>query len=163
MDKFFPSLQNFFWHIGFYTIFWGLPQGLGSKESTYSAGDTGSISGWGRSPGGRHGNLLQYTCLENPSGQRNLAGYSPYGCKKLDTPEATEHSRMLFWSTLWEREISCVLHKESCRELYPRICSCSLLISRVAHSCFSETAIPKEVVVGKNRSHSGCFLRSLRR
>ena len=29
-------------------------------------GDTGSIPGWGRSPGGRHGNPLQYSCLENP-------------------------------------------------------------------------------------------------
>ena len=28
--------------------------------------DTGSIPGLGRSPGGGHGNLLQYTCLENP-------------------------------------------------------------------------------------------------
>ena len=25
----------------------------------------GSVSGWGRSPGGGHGNLLQYSCLEN--------------------------------------------------------------------------------------------------
>ena len=28
--------------------------------------DVGSIPGLGRSPGGRHGNLLQYSCLENP-------------------------------------------------------------------------------------------------
>ena len=28
--------------------------------------DTGLIPGSGRSPGGRHGNLLQYSCLENP-------------------------------------------------------------------------------------------------
>ena len=28
--------------------------------------DTGSIPGSGRSPGGRHGNPLQYSCLENP-------------------------------------------------------------------------------------------------
>ena len=28
--------------------------------------DTGSISGSGRSPGGGHGNSLQYSCLENP-------------------------------------------------------------------------------------------------
>ena len=28
--------------------------------------DTGSISGLGRSPGGGHGNPLQYSCLENP-------------------------------------------------------------------------------------------------
>ena len=28
--------------------------------------DMGSIPGWGRSPGGGHGNPLQYLCLENP-------------------------------------------------------------------------------------------------
>ena len=30
------------------------------------AGDAGSIPGLGRSPGGGHGNPLQYSCLENP-------------------------------------------------------------------------------------------------
>ena len=29
-------------------------------------GDVGSISGLGRSPGGGHGNPLQYSCLGNP-------------------------------------------------------------------------------------------------
>ena len=29
-------------------------------------GDVGLIPGWGRSPGGGHGNPLQYFCLENP-------------------------------------------------------------------------------------------------
>ena len=28
--------------------------------------DTGSILGLGRSPGGKHNNSLQYSCLENP-------------------------------------------------------------------------------------------------
>ena len=28
--------------------------------------DLGSVPGWGRSPGGGHGNPLQYSCLENP-------------------------------------------------------------------------------------------------
>ena len=28
--------------------------------------DAGSIAGPGRSPGGGHGNPLQYSCLENP-------------------------------------------------------------------------------------------------
>ena len=37
------------------------------KESTCSAGDLGSVPGWGRSPGGGHGNPLQYSCLENPT------------------------------------------------------------------------------------------------
>ena len=31
-----------------------------------ATGDLGSIPGLGRSPGGWHGNLLQYSCLENP-------------------------------------------------------------------------------------------------
>ena len=30
--------------------------------------------GWEDSPGGGHGNPLQYSCLENPHGQRNLPG-----------------------------------------------------------------------------------------
>ena len=29
------------------------------------AGDKGLIPGWGRPPGGGHGNPLQYSCLEN--------------------------------------------------------------------------------------------------
>ena len=28
--------------------------------------DTGLIPGWARSPGGKNGNPLQYSCLENP-------------------------------------------------------------------------------------------------
>ena len=39
---------------------------LSTKESARNARDTGSISGSGRSPGGGHGNPLQYSCLENP-------------------------------------------------------------------------------------------------
>ena len=41
--------------------------------------DASWIPGLGRSPGGGHGNLLQYSCLENPHGQRSLAGCSPRG------------------------------------------------------------------------------------
>ena len=40
--------------------------GSDGKESTWSVGDMGSIPGWGRSPGGGHGNPLQSSCLENP-------------------------------------------------------------------------------------------------
>ena len=32
-------------------------------------------------------NPLQYSCLENPHGQRNPVGYSPWGCKESDTAE----------------------------------------------------------------------------
>ena len=57
------------------------------KESTCSAGDLGSIPGLGRSPEGGHGNPLQYSCLENPHGQRSLAGCSLWGCKESDMNE----------------------------------------------------------------------------
>ena len=36
------------------------------KETVCNAGDPGSVPGWERSPGGGHGNPLQYSCLENP-------------------------------------------------------------------------------------------------
>ena len=45
------------------------------------------LDGLGRSPGGRHGNPLQYSCRENPHGQRSLVGYSPWGHKELDTTD----------------------------------------------------------------------------
>ena len=55
-----------------------------SRDSAGNAGDVGSVPGLGRSPGGGHGNPLQYSCLENPHGQRSLAGYSPWGRKESD-------------------------------------------------------------------------------
>ena len=36
------------------------------KNPPANAGDTGSIPGSGRFPGEGNGNLLQYSCLENP-------------------------------------------------------------------------------------------------
>ena len=63
------------------------PGGSDSKDSTCNVGDLGSIPGLGRSPGGRHGNSLHYSCLENPHGQRSLASYSPWGHKKWDSVE----------------------------------------------------------------------------
>ena len=58
------------------------------KNSPANAGDTRDtvlIPGLGRFPGGRKGNPLQYSCLENPHGQRSLASYSPWGCKESNT------------------------------------------------------------------------------
>ena len=43
--------------------------GLEVKRLPANAGDlrdAGVIPGWGKSPGGGHGNPLQYSCLENP-------------------------------------------------------------------------------------------------
>ena len=65
----------------------GFPEGSDSKESACSAGDLGSIPGSGRSPGEGNGYPLQYSCLENPHGQRSLAGYSPWDRKEWDMTE----------------------------------------------------------------------------
>ena len=65
----------------------GFPGGSDSQESACNAGDLGLIPGLGRSPGGGHGNPFQYSCLENPHGQRSLAGYGPWGLKESDMTE----------------------------------------------------------------------------
>ena len=44
----------------------GLSWQLSGKDPAYNAGDCGSIPGSGRSPGGGHGNPLEYSYLENP-------------------------------------------------------------------------------------------------
>ena len=57
------------------------------KNPLANAGDTGhaiSIPGSGRSPGGRNGTLLQYSCLQ---GQRRLVGHGLQGHKESDTAE----------------------------------------------------------------------------
>ena len=43
----------------------GFPGGSDGEESACNAGDQGSITGSGRSPGEGNGNALQYSCLEN--------------------------------------------------------------------------------------------------
>ena len=71
----------------------GFPGGLVGKESSCNAGDTkdaGSFPGLGRTPGGGHGNPLQYSCLENPMDRRPWRA-SPQGPKESDMTEATEH------------------------------------------------------------------------
>ena len=55
---------------------------LSGKESACNAGDMSSIPGLGNgNPGEGNGNPLRYSCLENPQGQRSLAGYHPWGQK----------------------------------------------------------------------------------
>ena len=67
-----------------YLLHLGFPGGSDYKESPFNAGDLGSVLRWGRSPGGGHNNPLQYSCLENPLGQRSLVGYNLWGCKESD-------------------------------------------------------------------------------
>ena len=71
--------------------FWGFPGGCVVKNWPANAGDAGSIPGWGEALGGGNGNPLQYSCLENPQGQRSLRDYSPRGLKESDTTEHAAH------------------------------------------------------------------------
>ena len=48
-----------------------------------------------RPPGERTSNPLQYSHLENPHGQRTLAGYSAWDCKELDTIEQTKQTQVI--------------------------------------------------------------------
>ena len=75
------TITWFFWSITLST------QWLSSKESTCNQGDMGSIPVLGRSPGGGHGNPLQYSCLENPQGPTWVDGWSCRTCHQLDDPE----------------------------------------------------------------------------
>ena len=65
------TCQSFFFFHSVYTIL-GFPGGASGKDIR----DTGLIPGLGKSPWGGHSNPRQYSCLENPYGQRSLVGYS---------------------------------------------------------------------------------------
>ena len=54
------------------------------KNPPANAGDVGSIPGSGRSPGGGHGNPLQYSCLENPM-DRGASWATVHGITKSQT------------------------------------------------------------------------------
>ena len=56
--------------------------------STGDAQDAGSIPGSGRSPGGEHGNPLQYSCLENPM-DRGAWQFTLQGVAKSQTQLST--------------------------------------------------------------------------
>ena len=68
----------------------GFPGSSDGKDSACSVVDLGSIPGLGRSPGGGHGNPLQYSCLRIPwteeSGRLQSTGY-----KELDMIEQLTH------------------------------------------------------------------------
>ena len=66
------------------------------KESTGKAGDTsdaGLNPGWGRSPGGGHGDPLQDSCLENPT-DRGARWATVHGVKsEFHKTECLSHTR----------------------------------------------------------------------
>ena len=53
--------------INFVCSIWSFPGGSVVKNLSANAGDSSLIPGLGGSPGGKNGDLLQYSCLENPT------------------------------------------------------------------------------------------------
>ena len=84
-DMFFlrPTVTNCFVEPFFFFFFltYRLHGGSDGKESACNGRDLGLITGLRKSPEGRHGNPLQYSCLENSHGQRSLVSYSSWGLK----------------------------------------------------------------------------------
>ena len=84
----------------------GSQGGSSGKEPPTNAEDIkdlGSNPGLGWSLGGGHGNLLQYSSLENPNGQR---------CKEVDTTEVDYHPcthiHTARESIMWRLELCCL-------------------------------------------------------
>ena len=65
----------------------GFPSGSYGKESACNAGNLGSISGSGRSPGEGNRNPLQYSCLENSMDRRTWLATVHGVTKELETTE----------------------------------------------------------------------------
>ena len=68
------------------------------KNLPASAGDArdlGSVPASGSSPGERNGNPLRYSCLGKSHGQRSLAGYSPWGHKRVGHDLVTKQQQQL--------------------------------------------------------------------
>ena len=61
------------------------------KHLPANAGDSGSISGWGRSAGEGNGNAFQYSCLENPM-DRGAWWATVYGVTESDLTTKTSYA-----------------------------------------------------------------------
>ena len=80
----------------------GFSGGSNNKESTFNTGDLGLIPRLGRSPGGRHSNPFQYSCLENPMARGVWwAKYCPWGHKESDPTSNLAHTHTMRDDYTW--------------------------------------------------------------
>ena len=85
-----------------FNIKYGFPDGSDGKECACNAGDLGSMLGSGRPSGEGNGNPLWFLPGES-HGQRSLAGYSPWGRKRVghDWVAHTFTSKERCWGVTW--------------------------------------------------------------
>ena len=75
----------------------GFPSGLVVKNPPANAGDSSSIPGSERSPGGGNGNPLQYSCLENPMDREAWRAIVHGVTKESDTTQQLNNSNTIEW------------------------------------------------------------------
>ena len=94
-----------------------LPGGASGEEPARAGDirDAASTPGSGRCPGGGHGNPLQYSCLENPQGQRSLASYRPWGLKELDTTEQLSTAQH---TGIYTKKTKTLIQKDACTPMF---------------------------------------------
>ena len=85
-----PDLGLCVWHSP--SHFGGYPGGSVIKNLPANAGDSGSVPGSRRAPGGGHGNPLQDSCLGNPTDRGAWRRYSPWSRKDSDMTEQLNNS-----------------------------------------------------------------------
>ena len=76
---------------------WGFPGGSPVMNLPANAGALGSSPGLGRSPGEGNGNLLQYSCLENPMDRRAWWATVHGVTKESDMTERLNNSNAQVW------------------------------------------------------------------
>ena len=82
------------WEIEVLHRYTGFPGGSDGKEFSCNAGDPGSISGSGRSPGGGNDYPLQYSCLENPMDRGAWQAIHFMRSQRVGYYEVTKHIRI---------------------------------------------------------------------
>ena len=122
-------------------VFMGFPGSSDGKESACNGGDLDLIPGLGRSPGGGHGNPLQYSCLENPYGQRSLAGYSLWVRKESCTTEQLSTAQHMWFKKAHQWPLSFLLWLLMLLPAKPYLCLLCAIFYSPYQSCETVTLI----------------------
>ena len=94
---------------------------------------------WERSLGGGRDNSLQYSCLENPHGQRSLAGCSPWGRKESDTIALLSTVCIKHQARSYIEIITTAFKKIIIkRKKYKHTCSVLLYVLNISYGCIRE-------------------------